>query len=147
MSLVTVSLKPEAVADEIAFLVGRGMIRYGDLIEHAAMRRMCGLANDDDNYALFRLQVIEHVLVKHRLMLRSERGEGFRLLHPREQTDAAIEIMYDGIQREMRMCRRRMKYIREAELTAAELSDNALKRATVGGLAAIIRHKKGQISA
>lgn len=113
-------------------LVESGAYGYGDLIPHDDLRAELGLPRPDDNagipeyerwqfrmlQALDRLQ--EYLLTEHNMLMVSERGIGYRILHPSDQLTYTTGTANERIRREINRAARRLAHIDNSQLTAGE---------------------------
>ena len=84
----------------------------------------------------------KHLLKEKKMMLVNVRGEGYRVIHPREQTDVAIEAGMHQIRRGLKVAEQGIENVNSELLTREERSYNMSVRARFAGLRTMIGRKK-----
>lgn len=113
-----------------------GEFAHGDMITHDAMdellelRKPSGRVSADEYkaYELSRLSSVEALrsalLKDHMMDLQNERGKGFRILMPHEQTNAAMTDGEAAIRKAIRTKKARLVHVNHSALTAEQRKEN-----------------------
>jgi hypothetical protein len=134
-------------------------ITYGDHISHADINNWCafearnysGMSNSEiDDFIkerdIRRMNNVEglkkHCLEKRQMYLKTIYGAGYQVVHPRDQTQLAVEKGMKEIAKGMKTMRRGTEMINTSLLSPAERAENQQVRARRSGLEMLLGKKK-----
>lgn len=132
MSAVTIF---PAWKDAVARIVG-GEYGYGDLISHEAIDELLQLDRptgrmSHDELKAFELRRMSGVsslqdalLREHMMDMQNDRGRGYRILKPAEQTEHAVKSTDGAIRKAIREKRTRLFHVDHSQLTTEQRKEN-----------------------
>lgn len=141
-----------------AAALDEGRWTYGDMIMHAELWELLDLPEpqgrvDTDDYKRWQFQILANVealkdyaLRTHSMLLASVHGEGYRILHPGEQTEYATRQGMRELRRELRRMSTRLFHVARHQLTADQLKENTDALARTAAISQTLR-SVGKITA
>lgn len=127
--------------------------KYGDIVPHEWLVKHFGLPLPDERMsaAAFQSRQFEWLsaiegfkttlLHEHQVLLQSVRGEGYRWLHPAEQTAAATREFEKEAARAFRQVGSRLRNVRQHELTDDQRRANVDAMAKISHLRGAVRKR------
>ena len=146
---------PKTPAEKLIKYVADQGLTYGDVllhddIEHAAglsvpklsvvreMKDQHELHKCMQEYQFALLAAVEslkkHMLIEHKMLLVNVRGQGYRIVQPNEQTDAAVRAGMKQVRKGLRTTAEGLEHTNVALLSAEEKSYNSSAKARLKGL-------------
>ncbi len=112
-----------------------GKFGFGDMVTHEqinsamSMPEPTGTAEEYKAWALARMPqfdaLAQWLLETHNMCLASVHGQGYRIVHPHEQTEYAQDTGMKLVRRELVKMARRLYYVDRSKLTHEQARDNA----------------------
>jgi hypothetical protein len=133
---------------------------YGDFVSHKDLMHWAGLQlpnirdlrsqdqleDEMKRYALARLTAIEglkqHLLAERKMLLQPVRGEGYRVVLPKEQTDIAITHGMRTVRKGLQQAEKGLNAINTAMLTSEERAYSNSVSSRLGGLKLMLGRKR-----
>lgn len=112
-----------------------GKFGFGDMVTHEqinsamSMPEPTGTAEEYKAWVLARMPqfdaLAQWLLETHNMCLASVHGQGYRIVHPHEQTEYAQDTGMKLVRRELVKMARRLYYVDRSKLTHEQARDNA----------------------
>ena len=123
--------------------------KYGDLVPHSWMEQRFGMPSlgesrrmTEDEFRARQFEWLSNVdafksalLAEHQICLQSVRGEGYRWVHPSDQTDVALKEFERQSRKVFRGAGQKLRNLRHLELTDDERRVNVDAIAKIAALA------------
>jgi len=139
-------------------------ISYGDFVSHRDLMRWAGLKMPSlidvktqeelelalRDYTLSRLQAVEALktyLLDRKMLLQPVRGEGYRVVLPKEQTDVAISGGMRTVAKGLRQAEKGLEAINTAMLTAEERAYSSSVSSRLQGLKLMLGRRRDLLPA
>ena len=153
-----------SLRDDMGFAFDAGNFSYGDEIGHEWIASAAGLEYPKlqdmktqtqlkkavDRHQLARMAAIEalrdYALVERRMYLLSVSGRGYRIVHPKDQTDAALRYGMKQVSRGFERIASGVSNINTHLLTHEERARNASVQAKVANLQFFVSSRVRRIS-
>jgi len=82
------------------------------------------------------------LIKEKKMMFVNVRGEGYRVIHPREQTYAAVEAGWKQVSKGLKFMQQGIEHVNSGMLNREERSYNLSVRAKMAGLKTMLGRKK-----
>jgi hypothetical protein len=144
----TVELHPKF--KQVALIIAEEF-DYGDVIEHSWLDKQFRFIEprkykDFAKYMLDRMSAVQHLisecLNEHKIMLVNVRGEGYRLVQPKEQSSRAMHILKKKMAKEMNTALNRLNHVNERFLGVDDLRRRDEAIAKIGALACFAKSRR-----